>query len=87
MTTPEATNSPTFSPIPGRVKVIDKLGTLGPSSPASLIAVSEHEVRLRVQRSIQVGSTVHVRAGELIVFGHVRASVPTETGFDIDVNI
>ncbi len=87
MTDHQATIFAVSSPIHGRVKVIDELGTLGPSSPASVLSISDHEIQLRVPRSIRVGATVHVRAGEMLVFGQVRAVVLRDSGFDIDVKI
>lgn len=68
-----------------RMKVINPIGTMGPSSPALILAFSDDHLRLLVHRIVLVGSTVQVRAGDLVVFGRVCSSTDAEEGFEIEV--
>jgi hypothetical protein len=71
--------------IPARVKVVDPLLTMGPSSPAHVLRVWGTGLSLRVHCAILRGSTVQVRTSDRILFGRVQFCLPSGTEFEISV--
>jgi hypothetical protein len=71
--------------IPARVKVIDPLLTLGPSSPARVLRVWDTGLSLKVHCAIFRGSLIQVRTRDKILFGRVEFCLPSGTEFEISV--
>jgi hypothetical protein len=75
------------SPLPSRVKVLDPISSLGPSSPAQLMAICESGMHVRVSSSIFVGALVQVRSSDISAFGRVRYCIPAGSEFQIGVKL
>ena len=67
------------------VKVLNPLTSLGPGMRADLLGASERGLRIRVPRSILVGSALQIRTAGRIAFGEVRAAVPVGNEYEIEV--
>lgn len=70
-----------------RVKVVDPLATIGPSTPARILSSSDAALSLEMHREVLPGSMVHVRTRDRIVLGRVHRCVPSGTEFEIAVQI
>lgn len=73
------------SAIPARVKVIDPLDTMGPSSPAHVLRVWDTGLSIKVHCAILRGSLVQVRTNDNIRLGRVQLCLPSGTEFEISV--
>ena len=72
---------------PARVKVLNPLTTTSPSIHAELLSSSEANLRVRVPRSISVGSAVQVKTRERVAFGLVRSSTASGSEYEIGVDV
>jgi hypothetical protein len=74
-------------PGPARLKVVDPLMTMGPSSQAEIVNASSYALQIRCSRRILPGSKVQVRTSARIMFGEVLISSERDGKFDIIVEI
>jgi len=74
-------------PGPAKLKVVDPLATMGPSSAAEVLSSSDRVLRMRVTRNILVGSKVQVRTSSRIIFGEVLSIRPVERAYEIVVDV
>ncbi len=74
-------------PGPAKLKVVDPLATMGPSSAAEILSSSDRVLRMRVTRNILVGSKVQVRTSSRIIFGEVLSMTPVERAYEIVVDV
>jgi len=70
-----------------KIKVLDPITSLGPSSPAHLMNASPQSLHVRVPRFIFIGALVHVRSSIGLAFGHVRYCIPAGPEFQIGVKL
>jgi len=70
-----------------KIKVLDPITSLGPSSPAHLMNASPRSLHVRVPRFIYVGALVHVRSSIGLSFGYVRYCIPAGAEFQIGVKL
>ena len=73
--------------IQARIKVVDPVNSLGRSANALILNYSDTYLCIRVTRNILVGSSVMVRAADLVMFGEVRSSEPIDGVFEIGVAV
>jgi len=79
--------SEAIGPIDARMKVIDPLISMGPSTPVRVIQWSESEVGIRVPGDVFVGAMIHLRMPDRMIFGEVRYCVPVREEFQIRVRV
>jgi hypothetical protein len=70
-----------------RVKVVDPLATIGPSTPPRILSSSDTGLSLEMRREVLPGSLLHVRTRDRIFLGRVHRCVPLGTEFEIAVQI
>jgi hypothetical protein len=75
------------SPGPAKLKVVDPIATMGPSSHAEIVSASSYALRIRTARRIMLGSKVQVRTVSRIMFGEVLSAAEHDGKFDIIVEI
>jgi hypothetical protein len=73
--------------VPARVKVVNPIGSTGPSVSALILSFSDVQLQIRVPRSILVGSQVMVRTGELVMFGDVTSAQQNDGAYEIAVTV
>jgi hypothetical protein len=72
---------------PARVKALDPLTSIGPSSNGQVLNTSSRGLRLRVPRPFFPGAVVQVRFQDRIVLGTVKYCIPSENEFQIGVHL
>ena len=75
------------SPGPAKLKVLDPIATMGPSSCAEIMSASSYALQIRATRPILAGSKVQVRTVTRILFGEVLSAVERDGKFDIIVEV
>jgi hypothetical protein len=75
------------SPGPARLKMVDPLATMGPSSPCEILDSSASTLRVRARRQMFPGSKVQVATPARIMFGEVLSSVANNGAYEIDVEV
>jgi hypothetical protein len=83
----ESTPAQLAVPGPARLKMVDPLATMGPSSPCEVLHSSGSTLRLRVKRQMFQGSKVQVVTPARIMFGEVLSTVPKEGAYEIEVEV
>jgi hypothetical protein len=73
--------------ISARVKVVNPLLTMGPSSPAHVLRTWDTGLRLKVHCAIFRGSLIQVRTNDKIVLARVQLCLPSGTEFEISAEI
>jgi hypothetical protein len=68
---------------PARIKALDPLTSIGPSSSGQVLNTSRTGVQLRVKRAFLPGSVVQIRFQDQIVIGTVKYCTPSGDEFQI----
>jgi len=72
---------------PARIKGLDPLTSIGPSTTGQVLDASENGLKLKVARAFFPGAVVQVRFQDRIVLGTVRYCVPSGDEFHIGVQL
>jgi hypothetical protein len=73
------------APMAARVKVLDPLMTMGPSSPAFVLKTWDTGLRIKVRTAILRGSLVQVRVEDKLAFGRVQLCLPAGQEFEVSI--
>jgi hypothetical protein len=73
------------TPIAARVKVLDPLMTMGPSSPAFVLKTWDTGLRIKLRTAILRGSLVQVRVEGKLAFGRVQLCLPAGQEFEVSI--
>ena len=75
------------APGPARLKMVEPLATMGPSSPCEILHSSGSTLHVRAKRQMFPGSKVQVVTPERIMFGEVISSAASDAEFEIVVEV
>ena len=75
------------APGPARLKMVEPLATMGPSSPCEILESSASTLRLLAKRQMFPGSKVQVVTPERIMFGEVIWAAASDAAFEITVEV
>ncbi len=75
------------APGPARLKMVDPLATMGPSSPCEILHSSGSTLHVRAKRQMFPGSKVQVVTPERIMFGEVLSACQSDAAFEIVVEV
>jgi PilZ domain len=70
-----------------RLKSLDPVTSLGPSTVAQIIEVSDHGLKVRVDRPLTIGASVQILAAGRIVLGRVRHCLSLDTDYHIGIQV
>jgi hypothetical protein len=73
--------------IPARLKSVDPVTSIGPSTVVRIVELSRNGLKIRVAHSFLPKTLVQVIASNQIMMAQVRHSTPVEGGFDIGVQL
>jgi hypothetical protein len=72
---------------PARIKALDPLTSLGPSTTGEVLDSSDTGLKLKVPRAFFSGAVVQIRFQDQIVLGTVRYCIPSGDEFHIGVHL
>jgi hypothetical protein len=73
--------------IPARLKSVDPVTSIGPSTVVRIVELSRNGLKIKVDHGFLPKSLVQVIASNQIMMGQVRHSTPVEGGFHVGVQL
>lgn len=73
--------------IRARLKSLNPVTSIGPSTVAQIVEVSEHGLKIRVNRPLTIGATVQILAEGKIILGRVRHCLSVDMDYHIGIQI
>ena len=73
--------------IAGKLKSLDPVTSIGPSTPVRIVEISRGGLRILVNRDFLPQSLVQIIASNQIMMGKVRHSTPVEGGFHVGIQL
>ena len=84
----ERRNEPRVSvDILARLKSLDPVTSIGPSTIARIIEISHHGLKLRAGRKLMRGASVHIMAERKIFLGKVRYCLAADEDFLLGIQL
>ena len=72
---------------PARIKGLDPLTSIGPSTTGQVLDTSSNGLKLKVARAFLPGAVVQIRFQDQIVLGTVKYCIPSGAEFHIGVQL
>jgi hypothetical protein len=85
-TEPESPSSRTVD-IAARLKSLDPVTSIGPSTPVRIVEIVTGALKLRVGHSYVPHAVVQIIAGHRVMMGEVRCCEPSTDGFQLEVTL
>jgi hypothetical protein len=73
--------------IRARLKSLDPVTSIGPSTSACVVEVSHHGLKVRVARNFMRGASVHIMAEQKIFLGRVRYCLAEADDFLLGIQL
>jgi hypothetical protein len=73
--------------VPARVKLVNPLETMGPSTPARVVEISRSGMKVRTRRDFMIGAAIQVIVKETFYLGTVRHTRQRDDAFDVGVRL
>ena len=73
--------------IPAKVKSLDPVTSIGPSTSATVVEISRNGLRLRAPRTLLPGTVVQIMASKKILLGKVKHCRPSGEDFLVGVRL